>query len=638
MRSDIASLPKTLAAPLLRLQGYSVRQIASLLRVSFKTIYRLCNLDSTAILLELQKLRAAGKLAEDDFNRLVKLISPAKAPSRRGRPSTLQQSHIEFIAALNTNPTTQHLSLRKKYELMIQNTQPPHPSYHTIYRYFQQFPEAFKRKKRERFLSAHHPANVLPGEVWLIDRFKADVFVLDPLSGEVARPECIAIIDKATRAILAIGAAYRKEQDTTRKRFHYDAHLAGSAILAAARGHITNTPHLPRKLIFDWGKVEGADRIIHFLTYHHVELIRARPYTPHDKAEIEGGVIAHIHAQLDATLPGYCGPDNQRDRMPSCWDGKPHRIITAKGIYYTDAAGRPLLTIDEYNQELQRFAQEWNNQPTSDDIRYRHIPRIARLKNATTPTPDADLQFAETYLLPGATRTVYKDGTISIGNRRYYHPALVALRAIYGNEAKVYARYTITNRNVVYLYYIHPHKPTDIPTEWLWFLDDPHTPSRHPWYRSQATYYNRDEHYEYDPQHQAWVAFTQAINRTARRAINEAIHIPITDHLRLFQFVMAHIWHTTEQYLPNLLRSDNASQGAEAGECANTDGTNGYCTEAPHALISPITTHPLEASAQPTTSQPQNPQMNLWEIERAAMRKRQELARAWRQKRWSNGG
>jgi hypothetical protein len=573
------------AAAALYAAGYTIREVASALGISISTAHT--------------------------------LIKEAGAPSRkRGRQPALSEQHKQALLSLLANPATQHLPIKKLYAALCEQTPPPHPSYAAVYRYLtEDAPELYRRKPRERYLHAHHPTTLNPGEQWLIDRYRADVFVLDPATGEYARPECIVIIDRATRAILAIGAAYRPDEATIRKRFHYDAHLVGSALLQAIRGELTGVPHFPQSLILDWGKTEGAHRIQEYLEYHRVQIRKAAPYTPHDKAEIEGGVIAHIHTQLEARLPGYCGPDNRPNTMPAAWSGKPRRVITAKGVYYTDAAGRPLLDIDEFNRELQAYARWWNEQPCSDDPRHRFVPRIERLKPLLQKLDalQTNLHYAETYLLPVAIRTVYEDGTISLYNRRYYHPALVALRTLWGKDAKVAVRYSITNRDTVYLF-AYDHKLGNATLEWLWHYDNPQTPSPHPWYRSQATYYNRDEHTEDDPAHLAWVRLTRAVNQAAREAAKQLRANPIADPNLAFNYIAAHIWECVERHL-SLLPSQHtqAAQGAEAGACDTEEvnpahpATDGDA----HALISP---------------EPQQ-QLNLLEIERAVMQKRREQAK-----------
>jgi len=583
------SQPTAEAVATLYAAGYTVREVASALGISASTVHR--------------------------------LIKEAGIPSRkRGRQPALSERHKQTLLSMLANPATQHLPIKKLYAALCEQTPPPHPSYAAVYRYLtEDAPELYRRKPKQRFLHAHHPTTLYPGEQWLIDRYRADVFVLDPATGECARPECIVIIDRATRAILAIGAAYRPDESTIRKRFHYDSHLVGSALLQAVRGELTGVPHFPQSLILDWGKTEGAHRIQEYLEYHRVQIRKAAPYTPHDKAEIEGGVIAHIHTQLEARLPGYCGPDNRPDAMPAAWNGKPRKIVTAKGVYYTDAAGRPLLDIDEFNRELQAYARWWNEQPCSDDPRHRFVPRIERLKPLLQKRDglQANLHYAETYLLPVAIRTVYEDGTISLYNRRYYHPALVALRTLWGKDAKVAVRYSITNRDTVYLF-VYDHKLGNATLEWLWHYDNPQTPSPHPWYRSQATYYNRAEHTEDDPAHLAWVRLTRAVNQAAREAAKRLRAEPIADPNLAFNYIAAFIWDVVEQHLHTLnplpSQHTQAAQGAEAGDNGNEDAipapnaTDGNA----HALISP---------------EPQQQQLNLLEIERAVMRKRREQAK-----------
>lgn len=255
---------------------------------------------------------------------------------------------------------------------------------------------------------------------------------------------------------------------------------------------------------------------------------------------------------------------------------------------------------------------------------------------------------------------MYEDGTIQIAGRRYYSPALVALRAIYGTKAKVYARYCVTDRSRVYLYRIDPESPDEIPTEWLWHYDNPQTDSAHPWCRSQATWYNRDEHFEDDPYHIAWENLVRAVNQKARHAINEVRRNPITDHRLLLNFVLAHIWDAVEKHLPNLdaarSLSPEVSPVAEAGarqrdgdsyssipHAGEGQGARAISTDARPALIgdaqlargdAPTGPSPVSTLGADTLSAPEISEEMLWEIERRYMQNLREQARRWHEKRW----
>lgn len=605
----LKDIDRQLAVSILRRWGHSWREIATLF--GYKSAgwsTRIVLLSEEEIQYRLLSLFSTGQINVSEYNSLIQKNKPQ---TKKGRPKALSDEHIVLLQKIIADPKTQHLSCSQIYKIFSQRVSDP-PSYHTVYRFLLSMPEIYKRKPRERYLHAHHPTSSLPGEIWLVDRFRSDVFVLDPLTGEAMRPECIVVIDKATRAILAIGAAYRPNEATQKKRFHYDAHLAGAALLQAVRGELTGAPHFPNKLIIDFGKVEGSQRIIDYLNYHGVVVEKARPYTPHDKAEIEGGVIAHIHSQLEAYLPGYCGPDNRKDVQPACWSGKPQRVVTAKGIYYTDAAGRPLLDIDEFNKELQKFAHNWNEQPTSDDIRYRHLPRIARLKHATENNElQSRLHYAETYLLPGAPRRVAEDGTIRVANRVYYHPCLIALRTLYGKEAKVYVRYSFTCRDTVYLYCIDPYHLDEAPTEWLWMWEAVGTSgASHPWERSQATIYKREAHREDDPRHTDWVNLVRAVNQAARRAANDLRQNPISEPRFAFNYIAASIWRVVEQHIGvNSAQGDGPLRGVDVGG-SHKDG-EGQSTDARPALI----------NAQ---------NQKLWDVEMSFMQWLQQKADKWR--------
>jgi len=244
----LKEIDRLLAISILRQQGFNWRKIQQLLGSNSKNLPYNKLLSQEQINARLLRLMQSGVIDLSEYTAIIQQQDQKRNQKRGrpGRPPALTDDHIRTLQALLADPATQHLPYTQIYKLFAAQASNP-PGYHTVYRYLREIPELFKRKKRQRYLHAYHPANVLPGEVWLIDRFKADVFVLDPLTAEVARPECIVIIDKATRAILAIGAAYRPNETTTRKRYHFDAHLAGVAILEAIRGELTGVPHYPKK-------------------------------------------------------------------------------------------------------------------------------------------------------------------------------------------------------------------------------------------------------------------------------------------------------------------------------------------------------------------------------------------------------
>ena len=200
--------------------------------------------------------------------------------------------------------------------------------------------------------------------------------------------------------------------------------------------------------------------------------------------------------------------------------------------------------------------------------------------------------------------------------------------------------------------------------------DNPQTPSEHPWYRSQATWYNRDEHREGDPYHDAWIHLTRAVNQAARAAIKDVRQNPITDHRMLFQYIAAATWRAAEKHLPNILQSQplhtpspftergtggEVLQGVEAG-ATHTDAPSGTGTAPPGPPHLPRLSGE-EGSGKRTDARPAliNAQqhtpthtpspftergtggevaIDLWEIEKRYMQSIRQRAEEWRNKYW----
>jgi predicted transcriptional regulator len=140
--------------------GWELRPLARMLGVS-----------KTA----LQKwLKAAGGV-EDDLD--------------RGRPSELLPSHKVVLTRLASNPATAHLPAKVLWQYYLQEFECspecqashdcPHKtvSYYTALRFLQSLPSAYREGKlrlRKRF-RASHTSLVPPGMVWLADRSKSDI-------------------------------------------------------------------------------------------------------------------------------------------------------------------------------------------------------------------------------------------------------------------------------------------------------------------------------------------------------------------------------------------------------------------------------------------------------------------------------
>ncbi|MCE8027511.1 DDE-type integrase/transposase/recombinase [Halomonas daqingensis] len=100
-------------------------------------------------------------------------------------------------------------SVEAAYQLLVEQTLPPHPSIHQVRRWLAKLsPEARERGRMgPRELKALQPfkrrttEGLWPNDVWVADGHTFDAEVINPLTGQAFRPEVTLIIDWATRRI-----------------------------------------------------------------------------------------------------------------------------------------------------------------------------------------------------------------------------------------------------------------------------------------------------------------------------------------------------------------------------------------------------------------------------------------------------
>ncbi len=101
-------------------------------------------------------------------------------------------------------------SVEAAYQLLVEQTEPPHPSIHQVRRWLAKLsPEARERGRMgPRELKALQPfkrrttEGLWPNDVWIADGHTFDAEVINPLTGQAFRPEVTMIIDWATRRIV----------------------------------------------------------------------------------------------------------------------------------------------------------------------------------------------------------------------------------------------------------------------------------------------------------------------------------------------------------------------------------------------------------------------------------------------------
>ncbi len=380
--------------------------------------------------------------------------NPNNSHSRRGRPSELNPHHAQVLRKLASSPETSHLpalALWRQYLRIFECNEEcqarddcPHDtvSYHTALRFIKSLPAGYReqRSRMAKRFRARQGGAVAPALVWEFDRLKSDVLLVkNPATGETARFEIGVGIDRGTMTCLAIGAVEREAEGPKGKHFnpYFDAAVFNSIVADALCGALTGVPAKPKSLLIDWGKVENNAALLEVCKYLRIDIQRARPYDPGSKPEVEA-FASFVHSQLEAYLPGYVGPFNQRpETRPLCTEsGRARRQIDPQTgeVYWTDDAGRRLLTVFEFNQFLREWAMRWNAQVSPKWQR----PRLEVFQQHATAHYEPP-ELLRIRLMPATIRKIRSDGEVEINKQRWWSPVL-AIYAGFGDYRTVKVR------------------------------------------------------------------------------------------------------------------------------------------------------------------------------------------------------
>lgn len=129
------------------------------------------------------------------------------APKRRKADMSMPPWAGDFLKRYQK---PQKPSVEAAYQLLVEQTEPPHPSIHQVRRWLAKLsPEARERGRRSpqelkalksfnRLTSDH----LLPNDVWVADGHKFDAEVIDPRTGKPFRPEITTCLDWRTRRVV----------------------------------------------------------------------------------------------------------------------------------------------------------------------------------------------------------------------------------------------------------------------------------------------------------------------------------------------------------------------------------------------------------------------------------------------------
>jgi putative transposase len=360
------------------------------------------------------------------------------APKRRQADMSMPPWAGDFLKRYQR---PQKPSVEAAYQMLVEQTPPPHPSIHQVRRWLAKLsPEA-----RERGRMGAHEIKALqpfkrrsskdlwPNDVWVADGHTFDAEVINPLTGQAFRPEVTLIIDWATRRI--VGFALNLAEST----------LATLDALrdAVSRAGMFNLFYVDNGSGFDNATVyEVVDRLGGTITH-------SLPYNSQAR-----GVIERAHqstlVKLAKTMSSYIGADMDKEALTRAH--KLSRRDIKKGL-------KPALipTFQEFFDRLNDALDVYNHRPHSglskirdlDSGRLRHQSPMEAWKNAEAEGFEAltaPSDVVASLMRPQEVRKTNR-GEVRINGGTYF---MDALRDFHGEEIRVAWDYRDTGSVGVY--------------------------------------------------------------------------------------------------------------------------------------------------------------------------------------------
>ncbi|WP_438454674.1 DNA-binding protein [Vreelandella venusta] len=223
------------------------------------------------------------------------------APKRRAADMSMPAWAGDFLKRYQK---PQKPSVEAAYQLLVEQTPPPHPSIHQVRRWLAKLsPEARERGRMGvHELKALQPFkrrktdDLWPNDVWVADGHTFDAEVINPLTGQAFRPEITLIIDWATRRI--VGFALNLAESTV-------------ATLDALRDAVS------RVGMFNLFYVDNGSGFDNAIVYEVVDrlggtITHSLPYNSQAR-----GVIERPHktilVRLAKTMDSYIGADMDKE-------------------------------------------------------------------------------------------------------------------------------------------------------------------------------------------------------------------------------------------------------------------------------------------------------------------------------------
>lgn len=347
------------------------------------------------------------------------------APKRRKADMSMPPWAGDFLKRYQR---PQKPSVEAAYQLLVEQTEPPHPSIHQVRRWLAKLsPEARERGRMgPRELKALKPFtrrtadNLWPNDVWVADGHTFDAEVINPLTGQAFRPEVTLIIDWATRRI--VGFAINLAEST----------LATLDALrdAVSRAGMFNLFYVDNGSGFDNASVyEVIDRLGGTVTH-------SLPYNSQAR-----GVIERAHqstlVRLAKELPSYIGADMDPEAA-----GRAHKLSRRDIAQGLKPAQLPDFQafFDRLNEALNAYNHRpHRGLPKIRDLesgKLRHQSPMEAWRSAEAEGFEALTASADTIaslMRPQETRKTHR-GEVRYAGGIYF---LDALRDFHGEEIKV---------------------------------------------------------------------------------------------------------------------------------------------------------------------------------------------------------
>ena len=272
--------------------------------------------------------------------------------------------------------------------------------------------------------------DLLPGEIYMADGYRADVYLMHPMTGDAWRPEIMHVIDVKTGFL--VGYRIMANEGT------YDVMLGWAAIFERWQ-------HVPSVVYVDNGsgfanRIAASDSTGYYQRAGVQRLIRSLPRNARGKGNIERYHRVVRDDFLKTWKPAfYCGPDMAKDALDA----------TSRDV----KAGR--LTPPSVGQFIEAYdawlAQDYNQRPIRDDKKLTRAQAFAQL------APIAPHASAEEIARPCVERTVQR-ASVRLYNREYGHPDLIGW-----NRQKVLVEYDVLAHGLVTVRELDGHLICDAP-------------------------------------------------------------------------------------------------------------------------------------------------------------------------------